>query len=318
MTASLARSGPGLLPRSGDGEPAHRAPRGRRGLLHPGPRVHLAHHATARRARPLGLQRGHAVADPADDGRARRCRLGARRTCCPLHRQRPRAAHRAAARCRRGAGAGARSGVPRVRGGDGGVRRRAGRRGREHQHAGRRDRARLRPADPAVLPRHVDARRHRRLGHHPRDEHGRLPVGGPGGRAAVGGRVRAVPAPRSRCRRRRCPGRRGSRPVATAAAGRRRAGALLHGRHGRGHVGTDLPRRRLRHPVRLVALATLPYLVASGAMRLAGDTWSRASGRWRFSGTAPWSPSVRSASSCSRRRGRSLCSASPCWDSGSR
>ena len=59
--------------------------------------------------------------------------------------------------------------------------------------------------------------------------------------------------------------------VAADRPGRARDGALLHGRHGRPDLGTAVPRPGLDAPSKLVALAVFPYLLASGAIRLAGD-----------------------------------------------
>ena len=195
---------------------------------------------------PLGPLRAGAVGAAADDGAARRRRLGGRPSGWPGTGQRAAAAGRAAAR--RGGRAGARAGAdlrPVLRRRAGGVRRRARRGRRDHQHAGRRARAPLRATDPAVVPRRLDRRRHRR-----RDGHaGHLRAaarrrGGAAGRAA-GGRVRAVPA------------RATTAPVDAAVPDVAWRPILLVGLAmvlfymvdtACDDLGRGLPRRRLRHP----------------------------------------------------------------------
>ena len=129
-----------------------------------------------------------------------------------------------------------------------------GPRRREHQHAGGRGRARARASGAAVDARRVDLRRHPRR--RPDAGDPRRPGDRPGrGRAgAAARRGGAVPAsrrlPHHQPRRRRA--------VATDRAGRPGDGALLHGRHGRGDLGTDLPRPHLRHPDVTAGAGDLP------------------------------------------------------------
>ena len=137
----------------------------------------------------------------------------------------------------------------RVRGGRRRLRRDARRHRRGDQHAGRRPRARVRPADPAVVPRRLDRGRPARRRAHARHRGPRPAAGRRSWRSCpLVALRRAVPPPRARRRpvgrRARCRG-----AVATDPAGRCGPRALLHGRHGRVHVGTDLPRPRGRRPV---------------------------------------------------------------------
>ena len=66
-------------------------------------------------------------------------------------------------------------------------------------------------------------------------------------------------------------------------------------------------------PEGLVALATFPYLVASGLVRLAGDRLVATYGAVRCSGSARSSPPSRSRRRVRARPGRWRSSASPCW-----
>jgi hypothetical protein len=62
------------------------------------------------------------------------------------------------------------------------------------------------------------------------------------------------------------------RALAPDHAGRGGARALLHGRHGGVHLGTDVPRPAWStRPPTWSRLATFPYLLTSGLVRLAGD-----------------------------------------------
>ena len=100
----------------------------------------------------------------------------------------------------------------------------------------------------------------------------------PGRRGAARRPRRAVPRPRARRGARR--GRAGRRPVAADPAGRARDGALLHGRHRRPDLGTDLPRRHVRRP---------------GVAGRAGDAPLPASPAWRcgWPATAWWRGTAR-------------------------
>ena len=189
-----------------------------------------------------------AVRRAADDGAARRRRLAGRRAARAA-RSDSAAVLRAGLLVVAVAVAGADRSRPTAAGlrrRPRGVRRGAGRRRRDQQHAGGRPRA---PVRPAVLP----------------SFHGAWTFGGivgAGVTLATGGRPRGRRprwSPCCRCwRSSRRTSRRdhGVRPTATATcrpvaadrAGRAGAGALLHGRHGRGDLGTGLPRRRLRRP----------------------------------------------------------------------
>ena len=63
--------------------------------------------------------------------------------------------------------------------------------------------------------------------------------------------------------------------VAADHPGRHRDGALLHGRHGRVHLGPLFLKNvfdETPSKIILFALAVFPYLLSSGGMRLAGDT----------------------------------------------
>ena len=89
------------------------------------------------------------------------------------------------------------------------------------------------------------------------------------GRRAARGGLRAVPAggPSSRS----CPATAGPRALAPDHAGRAGDGALLHGRHGGVHVGTDVPRPGVHAPVRPGRPGDVPLLAGERAVRLAGD-----------------------------------------------
>ena len=103
------------------------------------------------------------------------------------------------------------------------------------------------------------------------------------------------------------------RPLAADLAGRARDGALLHGRHRRADLGTDLPRRRRRRPAVAgrAGDAALPGRQpgAAARRRLARGAVRRRAGPAGRCGRRPrwrcwsWSP---------RRPGRWRCSASPC------
>ena len=191
-------------------------------------------------AGPLGPGLGGVVPAAADDGAARGGRLTAGRTGRGASRQRPGPADRAAGDRGRGAGGDAGADVRGLRHRARGVRRGAGRGRRRDQHAGGRAGAPLRPGDPAVVPRRLDARRRRRLGDHAGDRDPAARRGRGAGRRTPARERLALPAPGRRA------GERADRgAVATDPAGRPGAGALLHGRHRSGHVGTGLPRRHL-------------------------------------------------------------------------
>ena len=131
----------------------------RRRLRRPGPAVHQPHHPAADAPGHLGPRRGRPVPAAADDGAAGRRWLAGRRGAGEALAQRRGAARRAPRRRGGGAGAGHRPDVRRLRRRTRGVRRGAGAGRRRRQHAGGRGGARLRPADPAVVPRRLDGRR---------------------------------------------------------------------------------------------------------------------------------------------------------------
>ena len=80
---------------------------------------------------------------------------------------------------------------------------------------------------------------------------------------------RAVPRPRAS---RRTVGRHPGSPCPGArSSGRGSARALLHGRHGRVHLGADVPRPCGRRALRPGRAGHVPLPVASGLVRLAGD-----------------------------------------------
>ncbi len=210
-----------------------------RRLRRPGPAVHQPHHPAADAPGHLGPRRGRPVPAAADDGAAGRCGLAGRRGAGEALAQRRGAARRAPRRRGGGAGAGHRPDVRGLRRRTRGVRRGAGAGRRRRQHAGGRGGARLRPADPAVVPRRLDGRRRGRRRAHagrPRPLAGRRARGG----ARRGGAGRPVPAAGRRARHRRRGG-----AVAADRAGRPGDGALLHGRHRGDHVGTDVPRQHV-------------------------------------------------------------------------
>ena len=208
----------------------------------------------------------------ADDRAARRCRLGGRRAgrAPQLTARAPCAPGCSSSAVAVPVVAAAPSGlvfVARARG----VRRGAGHRRRDQQHAGGRGRAPLRPPDPAVVPRRVDLRRHRRR------------VLRAGRRAPA---ARGRPAWSRWCRcwrspRRTCPASTARpSPAAEEVAVPWRPILLV----GLGMVlfymvdtaaqtwGPTYLDDVVDAPHSLVALATLPYLVASLALRLAGDS----------------------------------------------
>ena len=290
-----------------------------RGLRHPGLRLHQPDHPAARFPGQVGPLRARAVGPAADDGAARRRRLGARRAAGQAQRQRRGApAHRSGAdRGRR-----ARCWRPRRRSGsfvagmavygvglgvvDASTNMQAV--ALEHRYD--------RPILP-VVPRRLDARRHRRR-RPSRWPPPTLPLAAPrlAGRAAAGRAVRA---------------RSSAATTASRRGQRRRRGALAPDPAGRAwrwcsSTWSTPPRRpgdrrtsttRSRRPRDLVALATFPYLVASLAVPAGRRPPGRPARRGPGArGSAPSSPPIalavvvfapdlagrgRSASPCSAR-----------------
>ena len=136
--------------------PSHPA-RGRRRVPHPGVCLHQPDHPAAGVLRPLVPLGGRALAAAARPGPAGRRRHARGRTGRPAVRLGGAAPCRAAGHGahRPGGHAGPERG--RLRGGRRRLRRDARRHRRGDQHAGRRPRARVRAADPAVVPRRLDA-----------------------------------------------------------------------------------------------------------------------------------------------------------------
>ena len=152
-----------------------------------------------------------------------------------------------------------------------GVRRGAGHRRRDQQHAGGRGRAPLRPHDPAVVPRRLDLRRHhRRLLRAGRRARAALD-GGPGRRGAARWPSRAPYLPRehgealAEAEQVDVPWR----PILLVGMGMVLFYMVDTASQTWGPTFLD---DVVDAPRSLVALATLPYLVASLALRLAGDS----------------------------------------------
>ena len=174
-----------------------------------------------------------------------------------------------------------------------------------------RGRAPLRPHDPAVVPRRLNLRRHRR----------RLLRAGRGARAALDGlparcgAALALAAPYLRRERGEAArrGRADRRPLAPDPARRVRDGALLHGRHRLADLGPDLPRRRGRRPAarwwrsRRCPTSSPAWSSAWPATR----SWRGTAPRWSCAPARSW-PRWRYWWSSPRRAGRSPSSASPC------
>ena len=173
------------------------------------------------------------------------------------------------------------------------------------QHAGGRARAPLRAADPAVVPRRLDLRRHHRR---------RL-------RARDGATCRSWPAGAgrgaSRSRRPRAPYLRRDHGEALAAAEQVAVpwrpillvglgdGALLHGRHGRCRPGDRCTSTHLRTArAHWSRWRRSPYLVASGVCGWPATAWWRGSARCWCCASARWWRRWRWPSWCSRRPGR--------------
>ena len=155
-------------------------------------------------------------------------------------------------------------------GGIAAVRRRPRRRRRDHQHAGGGARAPLRPADPAVVPRRLDPRRRDRR---------RVDAGDDGPAARGRGAALGGDPAGGGVRRRSCPATtdRPSSPTEVAVPWRP---ILLVGVAMVLFYMVDTAVQTwgplfLDHtfatPERYVALSALAYLLASGAVRLAGD-----------------------------------------------